>query len=244
MATATTPTPDPILDTQVFWMKHKNEIVVGIVVMLLAMAVYGAYRLVSAQRAAAAATMLANATTAADYQKVLEEYPGFGAGATAALLLAAEQRKEQKFAEANATLQAFVDKQPKHQLVTTAKMAMAANFDSLGKPDEALETYRRIAADYPKSFNAPLALLSQVPLLKHKGQIEEARRVCETIMTQYRESFASTEASRYLKSLKLPPSAAAPPSPTEPQEPAAAANGAASVPPTVTGPDASVAPTP
>jgi predicted negative regulator of RcsB-dependent stress response len=214
MATApTTPTStptDPLIETQVFWMKYKNAIIIGLTAVVLAIAAWGAYRLISARQEAAAAEMLGRAKTAADYQQVIVEHPGSNAAPTAALLLAAEQRKEGKFAEANTTLQTFIDRFPDHQLVTTAQMAIAANYDSLGRPDDALETYRRIAADHPKSYNAPLALISQVPLLKAKGHIDEARRVCETVMTQYRESFASQEAQRYLRSLKPPANAATP----------------------------------
>jgi TolA-binding protein len=141
-----------------------------------------------------------------------------------------EQRKESKFAEANTTLQSFIDRHPKHQLVTTAQMAIAANFDSLGRPDDALETYRRIAADHAQSFNAPMAMISQVPLLKAKGQIDDARRVCETVMTQYRDSFAAQEAQRYLKTLKPATNAAAPPAAPSPAAAPASAPAAAPTP--------------
>lgn len=194
-------------------MRHKNTIIIAVVALLLALAAYGAYRFISARAEAAAAAALGSAKTAADFQKVIVDHPGSNAAPTAALLLAGEQRKEQKFAEANTTLQLFIDRHSDHQLATTAQMAIAANYDSMGRPDDALETYRRIAADHPKSFNAPLAMISQVPLLKAKGQIDEARRVCETVMTQYKESFASQEAQRYLRSLKPSTPSAAPAAP-------------------------------
>jgi hypothetical protein len=72
--------------------------------------------------------------------------------------------------------------------------------------------YQRIASTYPNSFNAPLALLSQVYLLKSKNQTEEARRVCEAILTRYRESFWAGEAAQELRLLK--PSASSEPAPT------------------------------
>ena len=87
-------------------------------------------------------------------------------------------------------------------------MGVAANLESLGKNDEALSTYQRLATEYPQSFNAPLALLAQVPFLKAKDRIDEARRICETVMTQYRDSIVSNEAMRELMSLPRP---AAPP---------------------------------
>ena len=202
MPTASTSSPDPLLETQVFWTQYKRPILIGLAVILLGLAAYGAFRLYIERRDAAAAALLSSAKAPADYQKIIADYPSTGAAGTAYLFLASQQRENKQFPEANATLQKFISAYPKHELVTTAKMAMAGNQESLGKADEALETYRKIAADHPKSFNAPLAMLGQVQILKAKGQVDEARRVCETVLTQYRESYAAMEATRYLKSLK------------------------------------------
>ena len=104
------------------------------------------------------------------------------------MLAPEQQRAKKQFADANTTLHQFIDKFPKHELITTAWMGVAANLESLGKTDEALSTYQRLATEYPQSFNAPLALLAEIPLLKAKNRTEEARRVCETIISQYRDS--------------------------------------------------------
>jgi len=157
-------------------------------------------------------------------------------------LLAEAQRAQGQFAQANTTLQAFIDKNHKHEFVPTAKVAMAANLESMGKPDEALEIYRGVAAEYPRSYTAPLALLAQVPIFKQKGQMDEARRVCETVLTQYRESFAAQEAAQLLRTLK-PGSAAAPATAASvPVEPAPLAG--ANAPAVAPSPAASVAATP
>ena len=241
MQTASTPSPDPILETQLFWTRYKMPILVVLALVLCGAAGYGAFRIYSARRDASAAALLAQAKSAPDYQKVIADYPGAGAAASASLFLAAEQREKQQYMEANATLEKFVSANPMHELVTTAKMAMAANLDSLGKGDQALEMYRQIAANHAQSYNAPLALLAQAQLLKGRGQIEEARRVCETVMTQYRESYATLEATQMLKALKpavVAPVVAASTSPT----PVAAV--APSVPPVKASPAASTAPKP
>jgi predicted negative regulator of RcsB-dependent stress response len=193
---------DPVLETQVFWERHKKEIFAALVIALLAVAAWGGYRLYSDRRDATAATLLTAAKTAADFQKVIAQYPGTAAGGSACLFLAEEQRKEKKFNEANATLQSFVDKNPKHQLKGTARMAMAANLESLGKRDEALTVYQRLAADDPQGFIAPIAMISEVHILREKNQIEEARRVCEAILTKYRDSLVANEATRQLRLLK------------------------------------------
>jgi predicted negative regulator of RcsB-dependent stress response len=198
---------DPVLETQVFWDRHSKKVFAVLVLALLAVAAWGGYRFYTERRNTTAANLLTTAKTAAEYQKVIAQYPGTPAGGSAYLLLAEEQRKEKKFTEANATLQSFVEKYPAHELKGTARMAMAANLESLGKRDEALAAYQRLAADDPQGFSAPLAMISQVHILKEKNQLEEARRACETILTKYRESLVANEATRQLRMLKPPPSA-------------------------------------
>jgi len=210
---------DPVLETQVFWDRHSKKVLAALILTVLVVAAWGGYRIYSARRDAAAANLLTAAKTAADFQKVIAQYPGTAAAGSASLFLAEEQRKEKKFSEANATLQLFIDKNPQHQMKGTARMAMAANLESLGKRDEALAAYQRLAADDPQGFTAPVAMISQVHTLKEKNQVDEARKVCETILTKYRESLVANEATRQLRLLKpaTPPEAATvkpPPAPT------------------------------
>ena len=59
-------------------------------------------------------------------------------------------------------------------------MAMAGNLDSMGKTNEALAMYQQIALGLtPNSYTAPLAMLSQVYILKAKNRNDDARRICE-----------------------------------------------------------------
>lgn len=231
---------DPVLERQIFWDRYKRGVIGLLLAALLAVAVFAGYRYYSYRRDTAAASLLASAKTPVELQKVTTEFPGTAAGGSAHLLLAEAQRKENKFTEANATLQAFLDKYPKHEMAGTARLAMGANLEALGKKDEALTVYQRLAASDPHAFTASVALFSQIHLLKEKNQIDEARRVCETILTQYRESRLANEVSRQLRMLKggteskppvqpapapapgttvipaPPPSAAAPPAPQGP----------------------------
>jgi len=202
MPTALPPSRDAALEARVFWIRFKNQIAAVLVVAVLAIVGFAGYRFYSDRRDSAASALLSSAKSGSDYQQVIARYPNTPAGAAAYLLLAEAQRNEKKFIEANAALQVFINKNPNHELATSARMAMAANLESMGKTDEALSMYQRIAASYPKSFNAPLALYWQVHLLKAKNRSEEARRVCEAILTQYRDSFWAGEAARALRSLK------------------------------------------
>jgi TolA-binding protein len=225
-------------EREVFWDRYKKEVMAVLVFALLAVAAYGGYRLYIDRQANAAANLLASAKTPADFQKVITEYPSTSAGGSAYLLLADAQRNEKKFDEANKTLQTFVDKFPKHELVGTARLAMAGNLEALGKKDEALAAYQRLVAGDPKGFIASVALYSQIHLLKEKKQIDEARKVCETLMTQYRESRLAGDAAYQLRLLKPETPPAAPPAatvapvpPAAPSAPPAAQSVAPAAPP-------------
>ena len=211
MPTTQSVSRDPTLEAHLFWYNYRREILMGLIIVVAAVIAYGGYWMYNERREGAAAALLSSSHDAAGYQQVISQYETTPAGTTAYLMLADAQRKDGKYADANATLQKFLDKNAKHELAPTARMAMAANLQSMGKMDEALASYQRVAADFPKSYDAPLALISQVTIFKDKGQPDAARRVCETILTQYRDSIWANEAMGQLRELKPPPSAASGP---------------------------------
>ena len=212
------PSSDAAVEARVFWLRFQKEIAAALIIVILAIIGFAGYRFYTYRRNSTSAELLGQAKTPNDYQAVIERYPGTPAGASAYLLLAEKQRNEKKFAEANATLQRFVDKNPAHDFVPTARLAMAANLESMGKNDEALSIFQEIATKYPNTYNGPLALISQVPLLKAKNRIDDARRVCEEILTKYKipgqqiegtrddrmDTVWAGEAMRHLRSLKPP----------------------------------------
>jgi TolA-binding protein len=234
-------TTDTAPERDVFWERYKKEVMAVLILALLAVAGYGGYRFYSDRQANAAATVLASAKTAPDFQNVIAKYPATPAGASAYLLLADSQRTEKKFSEANATLQTFLDKFPRHELAGTARLAVAGNLEAMGKKDEALTAYQRLVSGDPQGFTAPVALYSQIHLFKEKKQIEEARRVCETIKSQYPQSRLVADAEYQLHLLKVdsppapatapPPMIAAPPPAAVPSAPPPAQSAAPAAPP-------------
>lgn len=203
---------DPVLETQVFWYRYKTVIFAILVLAVLGVAAWGGYRFNSERRDATAASALAAAKNSSDYQKVIAQYPGTPASASAYLFLAEDQRKQKKYEEANATLKGFLNKYPTHELRGSAQMAMGANLESLGKLDEALAIYQKLVSEQPDDFVAPAALLAQVPILKAKNKPDEARQACETVLTKYRDRLFSGEAQAKLRLLKPPaPAQTAPP---------------------------------
>src|SRR5262249_4248206 len=137
---------------------------------------------------------------------------------------------EKKFAEANTTLQTFITKYPQHELMSTARIAMAANLESIGKADEALTIYQQVASTYPNSFNAPMALLSQVYILKAKNRNEDAPETREPVLTQSRTRFGAGGAMQQLRILNPIPPSTPPPAGGPPVPPMLAAPPAAAAP--------------
>src|SRR3984893_1151213 len=256
MQTDSPPSADAAVEAHGFWLRFQKEIAAALIVIILAIVGFAGYRFYTYRRDSTAAELLGNAKTPQDYQEVINRYPATPAGGSAYLLLAERQRSEKKFAEANATLQMFVEKFPEHDFVPTARLAMAANLESMGKDDEALAIYQQVGSKYSNTYAGPLALISQVPLLKAKNRIDDARRVCEEILTKYRmpgqqtegtrderiETVWAGEAMRQLRSLKPPEQPA--PTTSLPAGPGAPPMIAAPTAPPSTRPAAAGAPTP
>ena len=109
MPTATPPSRDVAIETRVFWERFKKEIAAALLILLLGVIAFAGYRFYTDRRVAAASALLAIAKTAQEYQQLIDRYPNTAAAADAYILLAEAQRKEKKFAEANTTLQTFID---------------------------------------------------------------------------------------------------------------------------------------
>jgi TolA-binding protein len=210
MPTVSEAAADPAFDIKLFWERYKMVLIAVAALIVLAGLSYAGFELYKARRAANAAALLANASTAEQFQEVIQRYPGTEPAATAYLLLAQEQRAKKNYEQANATLRKFIAEFPKHSMITTAWMGLAANLQSLGKDDEALSTYQRLVSDYPQSFNAPLALLAEVPLLKARNRIDEARKALETVISQYHDNILAAQAFQEMMALPKPEATPAP----------------------------------
>src|SRR5207302_10357521 len=132
MPTVSPSSADAAVEARVFWLRFQKEIAAALIILILAIVGFAGYQFYTNRRNSSAAELLGKAKNPPDYQEVISRYPATPAGASAYLLLAEKQRSEKKFTEANATLQMFVDKHPDHDLVPTARLAMAANLEAMG----------------------------------------------------------------------------------------------------------------
>src|SRR6266566_4481937 len=107
---------NPALEAQVFWYKYRKEIAILLMLAIVAIIAIAGYRLYRDRREATAATLFSAAKTPAAYEDLINQYSNTGAAASAYLLLADAQRKDRKYAEANGTLEKFLEKFPRHEL--------------------------------------------------------------------------------------------------------------------------------
>ncbi len=201
--TQTTPTP-PVteFDPLALWIQHRQKIVIFVGVFLTALVIYFVSELMAAQKRAASAQLLATATDADGWRKVIAQYAGTAAAGDAHLLLAEQLRKDSKYDESAAIARQFIDQYPEHPLLSGAWTSLGATLEAQGKTDEALSTYQKVSTTYANSFSAPVALLGQARIFKEKGKMDEAQRLFEQVINQYQDTFFAQMAMRETQQIK------------------------------------------
>ena len=197
-----TPAPEPGFDAEVFWIKHKTNVLRFAALFVVALATWAGSEWFRMQKLTGAQELLAGAKTTEDFQKLIAKYPGTAAAGNAHLLAAAQLRKDGKLDESSALLRAFAEKYPDHQMISGAWTSLAANLEAQDKTDDALAMYQKVSTSYATSFSAPVALMAQGRLLKAKGKTEEAGKIYEQVVTRYAETPVAQQAAQEIKQLK------------------------------------------
>ena len=148
-----------------FWEKYKLPIMAAVALLVLGLVGSEFYQSNLARRASEASALLNAAKTDAEYQKVIDAYPGSEAAANAYLLLGRSKYNAKDYAGATQAWQALAEKFPKHPLVPGALTGVAEAQEAQGKLNEARATYQRIATGYANSYAGPLARLGEADVL-------------------------------------------------------------------------------
>jgi TolA-binding protein len=183
-------------DPLVFWVQHRQKVVLLTGLLVAALLIYFASEFLRTRKLDSAAQALAGAHDVAALRTVAREFAGTAAGGNALLLAADQLRKAGKFDEAAAEARTFIDEYPNHPLISGAWTSLAATQELQGKVDEALSTYQKVSTSFSTSFSAPVALLGEARIFKQKGKTEDAQRVFEQIINQYPDTLFSQQAMR------------------------------------------------
>ena len=220
--------PELLLDSSLAWEKYKLPILLAVTLLVLGAVGWGFYQNSQAKNAVAASALLDAAKTDADYQKVIDTYPGTNAAANASLLLGRSKYNAKDYAGAAQVWGSFATRFSRHPLVPDALIGEAGALEAQGKLDEAKAMYQRVATSYQSSYAAPLARLREATLLLAQRKTDEAKHVYEDIIASSPKSDAGQIAEQGLRTLNaLPPIAGSPaasalPSPAAVASPAVA----------------------
>ncbi len=201
-----------LLEGHDFWEKYKLPVVAAVVLLVLALIGSEVYQANHEKKLAVAGAQLGAAKTPAEYQAVIDAYPGSQAAADAYMLKGRAQMDAKDFAGAAATWRKFADEFPQHPLAASALIGQGGALESEGKFDEARAAYQKAATGYGNSYAAPFARLDEATLLKSQRKPDEAKRVYENLIASFPKSIAAQVAQEELHTLHAlpPPMASAP----------------------------------
>ncbi len=177
------------------WEKHGRTIITITVIGLLAVAGYALVTIGKATKTAAAAEAYNKAKVAADYQKVVDQFPDAPVAGDALVQLATRHRDEGKLAEEEAALRRFVTQFPRHPLLPLAQHALGRSLRAQGKGEAALAQFADVRNANPGTGIASMAALDAGKTAIELGRVEDARALYqEAAATQFTSSAAQMAA--------------------------------------------------
>jgi tetratricopeptide (TPR) repeat protein len=218
------------IDREVFWLLHKQKILIGAAALLVVLLGYAIYLGIQTLQTQKAEQAYATADSIDAWRSVIRQFPGSMAAGNASLRIAMKLRDDGKYPDSDAVYQSFVHDFPKHPLVVNGYMGQAANAEIENNPDKALEQYREVTTRFPNTYQAPMALFHQGRLTEAKGQLKEAQQLFERVVQRYSNSVAAIFAEQEASKLndRLAPAAAPSPSPSPATSPSASPSPTAS----------------
>ena len=198
----TEPTETVHLTPLEIWYMYKTKILTYAAIIAAVLVIIGSYQLYSYLRITGSESLYAKAESTADFQAVMQKYPGTVAAGNAALRLADKLRSEQKYDEAVTVLRAYLEKYPGHPLAAGGWISLAQTYEIQGKMDSAMEAYTSAISKYPEAFTAPIAMMGQARINLLKGKKEEARRIYQDVAARYQQSIYARQALSEAKFIK------------------------------------------
>jgi tetratricopeptide (TPR) repeat protein len=188
--------------------KNARLLVVGVGVIIVLAGIWAYVNASSAAREEAAALAAAEATTAEDFLSVARQYAGTQRAAIAYIQAASLQNADTDWEGLRKTAEEFLSKHPKHPADFYMRLALATALEGLGQRPEALSLYKETAAKDPDSFRAPEALFRAGVIEQESDNVDEARRLFDSVVEKYPASIWAGQARQRIAQLPAP---AAPP---------------------------------
>jgi TolA-binding protein len=137
------------------------------------------------------------------YLKIAGDFPGTIAGQRALLEGATALFTTDKFPEAQAQFQKFLDTYPDNSFTPQALLGVAASLDAQGKTDLAIGAYQRAAGQTDNISVTASAKFAIARIYDIQGKTAEAMKLYEEVARAYPNSSVSNEAGLRAMELKL-----------------------------------------
>jgi tetratricopeptide (TPR) repeat protein len=201
-AVETTPQQEAEFDPLAFWIEHKGKIRLLLALLVFGLLAYGIFQFAEKRARENSANDFARAKTPEDFRKVIAAHPRSVVAGNAHLILADLLRNEGKHDEAITNLRSMIDRHPDHPLISGAWTSLAFCLEAQGKSEEALSTLQKVAATYPTSFAAPVALMAEARIFTERNDVAQAKRIYEQVVSQFGQSDFARQALVALQRLK------------------------------------------
>ena len=202
------------LDAELFWAKHRQSIIIGAIVVVLAVGGTVGWFINAHNTKLASQKLFAASNSPEAWREVIAKYPASQPASDAYFLLAESLREQGNVSESSATFQKFLSTFPDHELAGGARLGLAENLSAEGKTEEALAALREVQTKNPTSYAAPFATLLEGRIYLRQGKLVDARRVFLNLVSTYQKSPVAQVAHAQIDQigLILPPDA---PKPTQ-----------------------------
>lgn len=175
------------------WLEiHQARLIAALVLLILAVGAVLVWRNIQADRQVRANADLLQlrarpgapetAPTAADYLRVVEQYPSTLAGRRARLLAAGAFYEAGQYTEALAEFERAHERERSGSLAAQAAYGVAASLDALDRVEDAVARYQAVLAAFPADSVAGQARLALARIHEVQGQPESALRLYDELL--------------------------------------------------------------
>ena len=113
--------------------------------------------------------------------KVAQQYPATVAGERAGVAAAAALFEENKFTDAQAQFQKYLEAHPEGQFAAQAALGVAASLDAQGKTDAAITAYQKVLSSGADASTVTAAKFALARLYEAQGKLAEAQKSYEDV---------------------------------------------------------------
>jgi len=128
---------------------------------------------------------LLQASSAFDYEAILDDYGSTPAAPLALMGLARQTFNAGQYAEADALYGKFLKKYGKHEMAVQAEFNQITCREAQGQIGDAHLLYGEFVINHSDSYLAPLAMISQARCLESLSMLADAKQVYEDLVFSY-----------------------------------------------------------